>query len=153
MKKRNRPILIVTLAVVLAIVALSLYLYNANALPLGAYYQKGTITISNGTQSVNQTVWIAQTSTQLATGMMWRQNFGGAYGMLFVFNSEQPLCFWMENTVIPLEQAWINGSGYVTTVYEAQPLNTTSVCAPGEYVLEVPANTPIEAGYRITFSR
>ncbi len=153
MKKTEKTRIVILSVVVLAVIAFLAYMYSVNLLPLGAYYQKGSITISNGTASLNRSVWLAESQTQLTTGMMWRQDFGGAYGMLFVFPAQQPLCFWMENTVIPLEQAWINGSGYVTAVYEAPALNTTPICAPGKYVLELPANASLSVGSRIVLSR
>ena len=81
--------------------------------------------------------------------MMFRKSFEGAQGMLFVYTSEQPLCFWMENTEIPLKQVWINPAGSVVAVYNATPYSTNSVCSNGEYVLETLPNSSIGLGYNI----
>ncbi len=81
--------------------------------------------------------------------MMFRKSFEGAQGMLFVYTSEQPLCFWMENTEIPLKQVWINAAGSVVAVYNATPYSTNSVCSNGEYVLETLPNSSIGLGYNI----
>ena len=141
--------------VVLAVVAVLYYLYASLSLPLGFYYQTEHVTVFNQSQvctgctGTSEDVWVASTLKQQNTGMMNRYSFEGEYGMLFVYQSQQQLCFWMENTPIPMRQVWINQSGYVTAVYNATPYNTTPVCSYGTYVLEMPENENIGIGYRI----
>jgi len=153
MKSKSKEHLIVGLAIALAAIAILAYLYSSNMLPLSLYYGSANITIYNGSHAALEQVWIAGTPKQQAEGMMNRMDFGGKYGMLFVFNSQQPLCFWMKDTEIPLKQIWINQSNHVTDIYSAQPYNTSSVCAYGTYVLEIPINESVGVGYSINISK
>jgi uncharacterized membrane protein (UPF0127 family) len=71
----------------------------------------------------------------------------GAAGMMFVFGAYGDLCFWMENTEMPLEQAWITNDT-VWESYNASAYSTNTVCNYGSEVLEVPSasNIYISAG-------
>jgi len=65
-------------------------------------------------------------------------------GMLFVFPSDNPAHhgFWMKNTVIPLDIAFIRANGVIVTIRTMAPhdLRHTSATAPYRYALEVNAN-------------
>ncbi|MEM0149281.1 MAG: DUF192 domain-containing protein [Candidatus Micrarchaeaceae archaeon] len=61
----------------------------------------------------------------------------GIIGMLFIFNNNGPQCFWMKNTEIPLEQAWIE-NGTIVALYNATPYSLKSICHTGNEVLEIP---------------
>jgi uncharacterized protein len=60
-------------------------------------------------------------------------------GMLFVFDREQPLSFWMRNTVIPLSIAYIDAEGRIADIQDMQPLDETPhpSAEPARYALEV----------------
>jgi uncharacterized membrane protein (UPF0127 family) len=62
--------------------------------------------------------------------------------MLFVFPSNSSECFWMEDTPEPLTQVWIS-NGTITNVYNATPESTASVCAYGNWVLELYSRLPL----------
>ncbi|MGC8479769.1 MAG: DUF192 domain-containing protein [Candidatus Micrarchaeia archaeon] len=125
-----------------------LLLYYLNLLPLNFYYSSASIAILNCSRcnGTSKIVYIAQSYTQQITGMMYRNSFDGAYGMLFVFNSTRQACMWMENTKIPLEQVWINSNGSISFIKNAIPYSTNITCAQGKYVLEVPYNTINSSG-------
>ena len=73
--------------------------------------------------------------------------------MLFAFPNQSSKCFWMEQTLIPLEQAWIASNGMVVAVYDAAPLSTASVCHNGTYVLETNATyMPLGIGERVSLA-
>lgn len=61
--------------------------------------------IQIGTKKI--TVEIAVTREQHERGLMYREKMGADTGMLFIFDSEQPLSFWMKNTYIDLSIAYI----------------------------------------------
>lgn len=74
-----------------------------------------------------------------ARGLMFRQSLPQEAGMLFVFQDEQPRCFWMKNTSIPLSIAYINSQGEIFDIFDLQPHDETSVCStqPAMFALEV----------------
>lgn len=74
-----------------------------------------------------------------ARGLMFRQSLPQEAGMLFVFQDEQPRCFWMKNTSIPLSIAYINSQGEILDIFDLQPHDETSVCStqPAMFALEV----------------
>ena len=70
---------------------------------------------------------------------MGRKHLPRNAGMLFDFGSDQPLSFWMKNTYLPLQIAFIDSKGVVRHVASMAPLSTRSVRSPWEcrYALEV----------------
>jgi uncharacterized membrane protein (UPF0127 family) len=75
----------------------------------------------------------------MTTGLMGRRHLPRNAGMLFDFGSDQPLSFWMKNTRIPLQIAFIDSNGVVRHVASMAPLSTRSVRSPSDcrYALEV----------------
>lgn len=85
-------------------------------------------------------------------GMMWRTSLEQGKGMLFIFANEQPLSFWMRNTLIPLDMIFIAKDLKVTgIVSQAEPKTLTSrgVNTPSLYVLEVPGGWADKAGIKV----
>lgn len=62
-------------------------------------FQKKLLVFSSGKTI---TVEIAQTSEEKAKGLMYRKELSNDTGMLFVFDYQQKLSFWMKNTYVPL---------------------------------------------------
>ena len=60
-------------------------------------------------------------------------------GMLFVFDREQQLSFWMRNTLIPLSIAYIDAEERIIDIQDMQPLDETRhpSAEPAMYALEV----------------
>jgi len=75
----------------------------------------------------------------MATGLMGRKHLPKDAGMLFDFGSDQPLSFWMKNTYLPLQIAFIDSAGVVRHIASMAPLSTRSVRSPTDcrYALEV----------------
>jgi uncharacterized membrane protein (UPF0127 family) len=57
------------------------------------------------------TAFIADTDEKRAEGLMYIERLDKDEGMLFVFETPQPLGFWMKNTVIPLHIGFFNAKG------------------------------------------
>ena len=97
-----------------------------------------SITDASG-QTVDIPVEIPDTPAQQEYGLMGRTALAADSGMLFVFDQDQPLSFWMKDTLIPLSIAFINSEGIVVDIQDMQPLDETShdSAAPAEYALEV----------------
>lgn len=73
-------------------------------------------------------------------GLMYREKLEKESGMLFVFEREQVLSFWMKNTLIPLSIAFLNAQGMVVRLADMRPLSTETISSqkPAQYALEVP---------------
>jgi len=64
---------------------------------------------------------IADTAEARRTGLMNRKSMDENHGMLFVFESDQKLSFWMKNTLIPLSIAYISSDGEILEIYDMKP--------------------------------
>ena len=72
-------------------------------------------------------------------GLMYRRNLSVNSGMLFDFGHTKPLSFWMQNTYVPLQIAFIDSTGKVGQIERMSPLCTkaTRSHASYRYALEV----------------
>ncbi len=92
-------------------------------------------------------VEVADTAESRERGLMDRTKYGPDEGMLFVFGADQTLGFWMKNTWVDLDMAWLDGDGRVTTLHENVPHSDRAMrddqvatrSGWGRYVLELPA--------------
>ena len=98
-----------------------------------------TINASSG-EEVEVRVEIADDSAEQAQGLMNRTSLGEDRGMLFVFDSENTLSFWMKNTLIPLSVAYIDSEGRIVDIQKMEPLDDE----PPNYVSEEPAQYALE---------
>ena len=97
------------------------------------------VRLTQGEASATVTVEIAATPDQRSLGLMHRNQLDEDAGMLFLFPRDSGGGFWMSNTLIPLDIAYIGADGRVQEIRAAKPLDET-VLTPAEpyrYVLEV----------------
>lgn len=96
-------------------------------------------------------VWVAKTAQQREKGLMFITADqmkpladGTERGMIFLFPQEQSKFhgFWMKNTIIPLDIAYIRTDGTIVSIHTMAPLDTRSYRpkAPYRYALEVRGN-------------
>lgn len=87
------------------------------------------------------TAWVMDTDSKRAEGMMFLQTkeLKPDAAMLFVFPDEQERSFWMQNTYVPLDIAYIAKTGKIVSAKSMKPLDETGVSsdAPAMYVLEM----------------
>lgn len=97
-----------------------------------------TINASGG-EEVEIEVETASDAAARAQGLMYRESLGEDCGMIFVFDEEEPLSFWMRNTLVPLSVAYIDSEGSIVSIHDMEPLDETSVpsAKPAQYALEV----------------
>ncbi len=106
---------------------------KASTLPIS------TITTSAG-ERVPVEVEVADTDAERQTGLMGRTVLPENAGMLFVFEGEQALSFWMRDTLIPLSIAYIDAQGRIVDIQDMQPLDDV----PPHYVSAEPAQYALE---------
>lgn len=82
---------------------------------------------------------IATTPREHELGMMWRTNMAEMEGMIFIFDEPGRRSFWMRNTLVPLDIAYITADGTLLEVHAAQPRNETPLPSESDriqFVLE-----------------
>ncbi|MCL2139406.1 MAG: DUF192 domain-containing protein [Treponema sp.] len=91
-------------------------------------------------KTVEITAEIARTEEERGKGLMFREYLPDGEGMLFIFERDQQLSFWMKNTLIPLSIAFISSDGRISEIKDMQPHNENSVLSSRKvrYALEVP---------------
>ena len=84
-------------------------------------------------------VEVVRTDEEKAKGLMFREKLGKNEGMLFVFEREETLSFWMKNTRIPLSIAFIAKDGKIVDIQDMEPFDLQSHVSarPARYALEV----------------
>ena len=84
---------------------------------------------------------VAREKEQQAKGMMFRRSLGPDEAMLFVFDRDANLAFWMKNTYVDLDLAYIRSDGTVLQVERMKAFTPEAVFSrePARLALEVPA--------------
>jgi uncharacterized protein len=99
-------------------------------------------------------VELALTETQRQQGLMHRSELPAEHGMLFVFDREQPLAFWMKNTFIPLDILYFDQERRLVSIAREVPPCRSALCpsypsiGPALYTLELNAGKAREIGAR-----
>ncbi|HEY3719518.1 MAG TPA: DUF192 domain-containing protein [Roseiarcus sp.] len=102
------------------------------------------ITTASG-QHVFQ-VEIANNEASREKGLMFRRFMPADRGMLFEFEKNQPVAFWMKNTYIPLDMVFIAPDGRVTHVAaNAEPLSEAVVPSGGPCIAVLELNGGVAA--------
>ncbi|MCL7979825.1 MAG: DUF192 domain-containing protein [marine benthic group bacterium] len=102
-------------------------------------------------------VEIADTRELREVGLMNRDELPDDYGMLFVYPDERIRSFWMRNTRIPLDIAFIDRNGSIINIeqMQAQTDENTISAGPVMYALEMNqgwfASNDVEPGDRLEF--
>jgi len=94
---------------------------------------------------------IARTETERERGLMHRSSLAEGKGMLFVFDKDDRLAFWMKNTTLPLSIAYVASDGTIRQLSDLEPLSLATVQSERSvrYALEVPRGWFERAGVRV----
>ena len=95
------------------------------------------------------TVELATNDAERERGLMFRKELPEGHGMLFDFQRDQPVQFWMHNTYIPLDMIFIQADGRILHIAEnAKPQSDTLIPSGGPVrgVLEVIGGTAAKFG-------
>lgn len=97
---------------------------------------------------------LALTDEEKQLGLMFRDTLPSDHGMLFIFDADGPLEFWMKNTFIPLDFVWVSAAGEVVDVRasiqpcRSDPCPSYGSGKPARAVLEVNAGFAAAHGVR-----
>ena len=93
---------------------------------------------------------IARTQEERNKGLMHRKNLPDGEGMLFVFERDDVLSFWMKNTLIPLSIAFIGSDGRINEIKNMYPHDEKPVLSgrAARFALEVPQGWFERAGVK-----
>lgn len=110
----------------------------------------GTVSLTIKDQPVE--LWIADEFDERAKGLMFITSEemadlpdGTKRGMIFIFEVEQNLSFWMRNTIIPLDIAYLDSTGKVLAIHTMPPLDDRS----NQYTSGSPARFAIEVNEHV----
>lgn len=96
------------------------------------------------------TVWVADEPRTQQLGLMnvTEADLPADRGMIFVFPYDRYQSFWMRNTIIPLDIAYIRSDGTIVKTHTMEPLNEMgySSVEPARFALEVRAGQFAEKG-------
>jgi uncharacterized protein len=107
-------------------------------------------------------VWVAETPEARRRGLMGIEFLPDDTGMLFVFPEDRRGGFWMKDTLIPLDIAFMDRDGVLLAILRMEPCRADPcpVYDPGiayRYALEVPngwfEEHGVEPGYRAVVTR
>ena len=109
---------------------------TARTTPLSAY---GRASISVAGKEID--VYVADETAERTEGLMFVKEgeLKPDEGMLFVFANVAPLSFWMENTLLPLDIAYLDETGKILNIRQMQPLDRSPQpsSGPAKYALEM----------------
>jgi uncharacterized membrane protein (UPF0127 family) len=85
-------------------------------------------------------VELARTPEERATGLMYREELPEGRGMLFVFQDSQIRSFWMRNTFIALDIAYLDENLRIVDIQPMEPETEDDhpSARPAMFALEVP---------------
>jgi uncharacterized membrane protein (UPF0127 family) len=87
--------------------------------PTGPNPRLRTIELAVGKATMKAEV--ALSPAEREKGLMFRKSLPEGTGMLFVFETDQRLAFWMKNTQIPLSIAYISSDGTIRQILDLEP--------------------------------
>jgi uncharacterized membrane protein (UPF0127 family) len=88
--------------------------------------------------------YIADDESLRAQGLMFIEKIPDDGGMLFVFEDERPLGFWMKNTLIPLSIGFFDARGVLIDIQEMKVAASIMEMSPPSYQSKGPALFALE---------
>lgn len=94
---------------------------------------------------------IAEKEEERNYGFMNRKKIPDGTGMIFVFEKDQRLSFWMKNTPHPLSIAYIDSKGEIKNIYDMTPFSLSPIVSTVSvrYALEVPQGWYDKVGVKV----
>lgn len=101
------------------------------------------VTIATSEKLLTVMAEAARTPQERAYGLMFRTSLPDNHGMLFIFDREERVSFWMKDTLIPLDMIFIDADKKIIHIEKNAPPCKNDPCPvypstlPAKYVLEV----------------
>jgi len=122
----------------------------------GALLAAALQTIVVRAPQANLTLEVARSEAQREHGLMDRTSVAAHTGMIFVFERDEPVEFWMKDTLVPLDMIFIGADGTVRRVYANVPVVSSTLPddqipregAQAKYVIELRAGEAAQDGIR-----
>jgi uncharacterized membrane protein (UPF0127 family) len=114
--------------------------------------QADSLTIETSTGAHAFQIEVADNDATREHGLMDRRYMAPDHGMLFEFEHNAPVSFWMKNTYIPLDMIFISPSGVVTHIAtNAEPLSERVIPSGGPSigVLELNGGMAASIGLKV----
>lgn len=94
---------------------------------------------------------VARTPAERERGLQDRDEVPDGTGMLFIFEEEAPRAFWMKDTYVPLDIAYMNADLRIVSIRQMEPqdTNTYPSGAPAMFALEVRQGWFAEQGIEV----
>jgi uncharacterized membrane protein (UPF0127 family) len=92
---------------------------------------------------------VVEDEEEATRGLMGFEALEEDAGMLFPYDEEEEVSFWMKDTEIPLDIIFIDSDGNVTQVVQGKPNDETPITGKAAKVLELNINSGIEVGDQI----
>ena len=98
-----------------------------------------SITVGNDIYHIE----VARTREEQSRGLMYRESLGTDEGMIFIYEEDRKLSFWMKNTYIPLSIAFVAKDGIIKEIHQLKPESLTPVKSTHSvrYALELPSGS------------
>jgi uncharacterized protein len=107
---------------------------------VGPKFDRAKLRIGKKTISVE----VAKSVEQQQHGLMYRSQLLPDEGMLFIFDQERILSFWMKNTYIDLDIAYISAKKAIVDIQEMKSTNSLMTGDPPSYPSARPAQYALE---------
>lgn len=122
------------------------------------YTREITFLNANGEDITTIEVAVADEPDERNMGLMDVNNLPKDKGMLFIFEEQQPLSFWMANTPLSLDIFFVNESGEIVRIHQnTQPFSDKNLSSekPARYVIETNSgfglSHDIQEGMKVAF--
>jgi uncharacterized membrane protein (UPF0127 family) len=109
---------------------------------LAEFRQSRAIIESSGINCLALNIYLAETSTQRAQGLMFIEQMDEMEGMLFTYPEPVGMTMWMKNTYVALDMLFIRQDGSISNIAKnTTPLSTSRISSsePVPMVLELNA--------------
>ena len=101
-------------------------------------------------------VQLARTEDQRERGLMSVRHLPAHTGMLFVFDTDGPVAFWMKDTLIPLDMVFLSPDGSVRKIFARVPVVLPQLPdadipleqGSAKFVIELPSGEAEQDGLR-----
>ena len=141
------------ISMLVIVVALGAYLLFFKSPSEPKFVKQGEVTFfKSGTKAVIKKidVEVANNPATRTQGLMYRSKMDELNGMLFIFESPDIHKFWMKNTIIPLDIAFVDTLGVIDTIYrKTEPFSERSLPSRRKVQFVVETNGGFSDKYNI----